>query len=106
MMGPNLNGGLVMWGWSRQGMTPGLSVTRRSCLLILRAAAVLQSRRANAIKVDSRELERGRRASLVAFQIDVALLEGTADEPVGCFGLRAELAGVAERAQRISFVSS
>ena len=50
----------------------------------------MQNRRANAIKVDSRELERARRASLVAFQSDVALLEGTADEPVGCFGLRAE----------------
>jgi len=29
-----------------------------------------------------------------------------ADKPVGCFGLRAELAVAAERAQRISFVSS
>ena len=46
----------------------------------------MQNRRANAIKVDSRELERERRASLVAFQIDGALLESTADEPVGCFG--------------------
>jgi hypothetical protein len=74
--------------------------------LILRAAAVLQNHRANAIKVESCGLERGRRTSLVAFQIDVALLEGTADEPVVCFGLRAELAVAAERAQRISFVSS
>ena len=65
----------------------------------------MQNRRANAIKVDSREFERARHASLVAFQIDVALLEGTADEPVGCFGLRAELAVAAECAQRISFVS-
>lgn len=66
----------------------------------------MQNRRANAIKADSRELERGRRASLVAFQIDVALLEGTADESAGCLGLRAELAVAAECAQRISFVSS
>jgi uncharacterized cupin superfamily protein len=52
--GTELEWGAGDVGWSRQGMTPGLSVTRRSCLLILRAAAVLQNLRANAIKVDSR----------------------------------------------------
>ena len=66
----------------------------------------MQNLRANAIKVDNRELERGRRASLVAFQSVVALLEWRADELVSCFGLLAELAVAAERAQRILLVSS
>ncbi len=56
----------------------------------------MQNRKDNAIKVDRRELEMARHASLVAFQIDVALLEGTADEPVDCFGMRAELAVAAD----------